>query len=112
MDAPSGRMTLVTSIDLSPTKSLYECHVAILGDVDGDGIRDIGIATFDGPGYILFGSRDFPTKCSLSQIIVGLEREILTTCKARGRRRYGTEYRRRPSNTVGRQKIRYNPTKI
>ncbi len=33
-------------------------------------------------------------KCSLSQIIVGLERETLTTCKARGRRRYGTEYRR------------------
>ncbi len=32
-------------------------------------------------------------KCSLSQMRVRLEREILTTCKARGRKRYGTEYR-------------------
>ncbi len=39
------------------------------------------------------GDRGMSTKCSLSQMRVWLEREILTTCKARGRKRYGTENR-------------------
>ena len=55
---PSERVTVIRSLD----PLITSLRAAMLGDVNGDGIRDLGLGRSSGVAWILFGRRDLPAE--------------------------------------------------
>ncbi|MCZ6794094.1 MAG: FG-GAP-like repeat-containing protein, partial [Planctomycetota bacterium] len=63
-------------------------HVAALGDVDGDGVGDVGVASTDAVGFILFGRGELPPETDIDAEVlrgaaVRLEPDPATTSYSR-----------------------------
>ncbi|MBI4603819.1 MAG: FG-GAP repeat protein [Planctomycetes bacterium] len=62
----SERASTIRSLD--PT--ILSLRAAMLGDVNGDGIRDLGVGHRDGLGFILFGRSDLPREVVLEEAVL------------------------------------------
>jgi len=54
---PSDRVSLIAPLEAAGDSA---AHVAMLGDVNGDGVGDLGIGLSAGLAYVLFGRSSFP----------------------------------------------------
>jgi len=71
---PSQRVTVVRGRE-DAAAQVRGTTVSVLGDVNGDGLKDLGIARVESFAYILFGRREFPEEIDLD-LAVGDDKAV------------------------------------